>query len=108
MSEQAIWDLVAMAGAVTACFSTLARRHMLSAELTRWHSAPAAVQASLAAQAIVTGAVALSIGVGAHHASQVETLLLVVSGAVSATLWLNLARQELPSGGDSPPAHGEP
>lgn len=87
------WDWIALAGATVSCLSTLARRHMLSGELARWHTAPGPVQASLAFQAIVTGGVAVALGCGAHHASQVETLLLVVSGVVSATLWLNLARQ---------------
>lgn len=94
MIPQVAWDLMALAGAIIACLATLARRHMLSDTLGRWPSAPASVQASLALQAIVTGGVAVSLGIGAHHANEIETLLLMVSALVSLSLWLNLSRQE--------------
>lgn len=87
------WDWIALVGATVSCLSTLARRHMLSGELTRWHSAPGLVQAALSFQSLVTGMVAISLMFRLHHATEVETTLLVVSGVVSATLWLNLARQ---------------
>jgi hypothetical protein len=94
MIPQVAWDLVALGGAVISCLATLARRHMLSDTLGRWHSAPWSVQAALALQSIVTGGVAVSLGIGAHHANEVETLLLLVSSFVSVVLWVNLVRQE--------------
>lgn len=94
MIPQVAWDLMALAGAIVSCLATLARRHMLSDTLGRWHSAPGSVQASLALQSIVTGGIAVSLGIGAHHANEVETLLLMVSAIVSVSLWRNLARQE--------------
>lgn len=89
---QAMWDAVAGTGATVSCGFTLLRRHMLSGGNPAWHSAPGLVQASLSFQAIVTGGVAVSLLFGAHHATQIETLLLVVSAAVSTALAINLDR----------------
>lgn len=105
MSPYTSWDVVAMAGAAVSCLATMARRHMLSEQLQRYHSAPWSVQLALSFQAIVTAGVALSLFLGAHHASQIETLLLLVSGVVSGALWHNLRRQGRPpaEGRRSPP-----
>jgi hypothetical protein len=94
MMPQVAWDFLALGGAVISCLATLARRHMLSDTLGRWHSAPGSVQAALAFQSIVTGGIAVSLAIGGHHANEVETLLLMVSAVVSVALWRNLSRQE--------------
>lgn len=92
LSVQDAWDLAAVIGAAISCGATLMRRHMLGGDGAAWHSASGLVQGSLSLQAIVTGAVAISLIFRAHHTSQVETLLLIVSAVVSATLALNLDR----------------
>jgi hypothetical protein len=92
MVAQILWDAAGAAGGGVSCAFTLMRRHMLASDNDGFHNAAPAVLASLAAQAIVTGSVAISLIVRAHHATEIEALLLMVSGVVSATLAFNLDR----------------
>ncbi|UPT53190.1 hypothetical protein [Synechococcus phage Ssp-JY42] len=89
---QFAWDAAAFLSSLIACVFILARRRMLSGEHGTWHTAPPAIQAVLALQAIYMGTVCLSILFG-DHVNQRETLAYVISAVVSVVFTVNLERE---------------
>jgi len=98
LDVQFLWDAAAFLSSLIACVFILTRRRMLSGDHETWHTAPVAVQAVLAIQAIYMGTVALSILFG-DHVNQRETIAYVISAVVAVVFTINLERE----GRRSPP-----
>ncbi len=92
MSVQFMWDATAFLSSLIAGVFILTRRRMLSGEHGTWHTAPPAVQAVLALQAIYMGTVCLSILFG-DHVNQRETIAYVISAIVAVVFTVNLERE---------------
>lgn len=91
-TEQAAWDLAAIAASIIAGVFTYGRRQMLSGLFNTWHTAPGLVQGLLAVQGIWLGCVGLNIGLGGAHATQREAVTYIISALVSVALQRSLER----------------
>ena len=92
-TEQAAWDLIAIAASIIAGVFTYGRRQMLSSLFDTWHTASGLVQGLLAVQGIWLGCVGVSIGLGGVHVTQREAVTYIISAMVSVALQRNLERR---------------